>query len=272
MLKRILLYLFLTYAIVSIYVFFFANDLIFYKFKPSYKDNENIIKITTADGAIISAIYLPNKKATYTVLVSHGNAEDLGHISSFLQTFQAQGFAVFAYDYHGYGTSTGKPSEKNSYADINAAYDYLTTKLHVPPDRIILYGRSIGAAVAIDLAVRKPIAGLIIESPFLTAYRTVTQIPLFPFDKFNNLAKIKKIKVPILVIHGKQDREIPFWQGKKLYEIANPPKQNYWVEAGHNDLEFTAGPDYWELLQDFAGGISENHELTHKKPTQRGVN
>ena len=82
--------------------------------------------------------------------MSHGNAEDLGHIMPFLKRFHDQGFAIFSYDYHGYGTSTGKPSEKNVYADSDAAYHYLTTELRVSPNHIIVYGRSLGAALAIN--------------------------------------------------------------------------------------------------------------------------
>ena len=84
----------------------------------------------------------------------------------FLYKLRDQGFSVFAYDYHGYGASSGRATEKNAYLDINAAYDYLNAQLHVPPNHIIAYGRSLGAAVAIDLATRQPLAGLIIENLF----------------------------------------------------------------------------------------------------------
>ena len=247
-----------VYFGIALFAYFFSNVLIFPKPKSSYQDMGNIIKIPTQDGAMISAVYLPNNNATYTVLVNHGNAEDLGHIMPFLKKFHAQGFAIFAYDYHGYGTSTGRPSEKNTYIDINAAYDYLTMQLHVSPTHIIVYGRSLGAAPAIDLATLKPVAGLIIESPFITAFRTVTQIPLLPFDKFDNLVKIKNIKCPLLVIHGKNDRVIPFWHGERLYREANAPKDFFWVRnAGHNDVASIGGSAYWYAIDTFVQRIQK---------------
>lgn len=257
MLIRGLIYLIGAYLALLLFAYLFADFYIFYPPKSTYKDSQNILKIKTRDGATISAIYLPNKNAKYTILVSHGNAEDLGTMLPFLEKFKEQGFAVFAYDYHGYGTSEGRATAQSTYADVDAAYDYLTQKLQVPPDQIISYGRSVGAALAIDLAARKPVAAVIAESPFTSAFTTLTQIKLFPFDKYDNLAKIKKIKVPILLIHGTSDTTIFPWHSKKLYEAANAPKSFYWVKgAGHNDVLLIAGPGYWGAIKKFANSIS----------------
>lgn len=252
MLIRWLIYIVVAYVVVNLYAILFANFYLFQAPKPTYQDSNNIIKIKTNDGALISAVYLANKNAVFTLLVSHGNAEDLGIVMPFLQLLHDHGFAVFAYDYHGYGTSTGSPTELNTYLDIDAVYNYLTEQLHIPPDHIILYGHSLGAAMAIDLAARKPVAGLIIESPFVTAYRTITQIPLFFFDKYNNLEKIKKVTCPVLVIHGLKDQVIPFWQGKRLYNEVTSPKSFLWLkEADHNDVAIIGGNVYWQAIEDF---------------------
>src|SRR5439155_21231421 len=136
-----------------------------------------IVKLISKDGKQISAIFLPNEKAKYTILYSHGNAEDIGDIRPMLDGLKNLGFSVFAYDYQGYGTSQGKPTESNAYADVLAAYEYLTTRLGISSERIISYGHSLGAALAVDLAARKPVAGVIIESAFTTAFRVVTRIP-----------------------------------------------------------------------------------------------
>ncbi len=264
---RLLIYLFIAYVGITALFYFFANFILYQPPIPSYDDTHQILKITTKDNAIISAIFLPNKNAKYTILVSHGNAEDLGTMMPFLHEFNNHGFAIFAYDYHGYGTSTGKPTEKNTYLDVDAAYDYLTEQLHIPPNQIILYGHSLGAALAIDLAARKPVAGLIIGSPFITAYRTITQIPVILFDKYNNLSKIKKIKCPVLVIHGKRDITIPFWHGEKLYNEANSPKYSLWVDkAGHNDVEIVGGNAYWQSIINFSKSISDPSSFSLPKP------
>src|SRR5574342_467910 len=119
--------------------------MIFLPPAPSYPDMPDVIRLATASGERIAAVYLPNPRATYTMLFSHGNAEDLGGIRPLLPVLQDLGFSVLAYDYRGYGLSEGQPSERNVYADIDAAYDYLTRDARVQPGRLILYGRSLGA-------------------------------------------------------------------------------------------------------------------------------
>ena len=143
-----------------------------------------VLKLTTADGATISARFFPTPKATFTLLFSHGNAEDIGYDTPFLEAVRDAGFAVFAYDYQGYGTSQGQPSEPHVYQDCEAAYNYLINNRHILPGRIIAWGRSLGAAAAVDLAARHPLAGLIMESAFTSAFRVLTRFALLPFDKF----------------------------------------------------------------------------------------
>lgn len=171
----------------------FSDRIIFQPPASAYRDTGATVKLKSRDGVQISAVYLPNPQATYTILFSHGNAEDLGTLAFELEDVRAMGFSVLAYDYHGYGTSSGKPSEQNAYEDHEAAYDYLTQVLQVPADRIIAHGRSLGGAMAIDLASRKPVGGLIVESSFLSAFRVLTGYPIFPFDKFRNLEKISQV-------------------------------------------------------------------------------
>lgn len=194
------------------------------------------------DGVRISAVYLPNPDARFTPLCTHGNAEDIGQTVRVLDLMRQHGFAVFAYDYRGYGTSEGTPSEARCYQDADAIYQYLVETLHVPPDRIIIYGRSLGGAMATYTASRHPAAGLILESSFTTAFRVVTRVPLTPFDKFRNVDRIGQVRCPVLIIHGRQDEVIPFAHGEQLFAAANQPKLNLWVDAAHhNDLPWTAG-------------------------------
>jgi fermentation-respiration switch protein FrsA (DUF1100 family) len=209
--------------------------------------------LTTADGTRITALYLPNPGATYTLLFSHGNAEDLGDDRPLLQQLRTAGFSVFAYDYHGYGTSGGTPSEKTVYSDVEAAYAYLTGTLRVPPERIISFGRSVGTGAAIELASRRPIGGLIVQSGFTTAFRVLTHVTLVPFDKFRNIDKISRVRCPVLVMHGRADGVIPLGHGLKLFERANTPKMSLWIEgAGHNDFELVAGERYFQAINEFA--------------------
>lgn len=259
--RSILLVTVLVYLCVFLYAYFFAEKLIFQAPPSSYRDGPQIIKLDSGDGVKISAIYLPNPDARYTILYSHGNAEDIGHLLPLVEAINRMGFSVLAYDYRGYGTSAGVASEQNSYRDVDAAYDYLVQKRGVPAERIIALGRSLGGAVAIDLARRKKLGGLIIESSFVTAYRVMTHIPILPLERFNSIAKIGDIHCPVLVMHGARDEVIPFWHGERLFQHANEPKLSYWAEgAGHNNFFEIAGSRYGRVLKDFVSLIERNEK------------
>lgn len=237
---------------------FFADRAIFRPQWSSYKDTPDVIKLKTRDGEQISAKYYENAQASYTVIFSHGNAEDIGMVEPLAWRLRNLGLNVLTYDYQGFGTSTGLPSEENAYAAIEAAYDYLIREKGVEPKRIILHGRSLGGGVAVDLASRKPVAGLILESTFTTAFRVVTRYPILPFDKFENVRKLDKVTCPVLVIHGTNDRTIPIYHGHRLFETANEPKQALWIEgAGHNNVVYKNEKLYLDTLRRFVNTIGE---------------
>ena len=258
----------IIYVALSVYAYFTAEKYLFQPQRAFYKDTPQILKLTSGSGIRISARYLPNPKATFTILYSHGNAEDIGLLRSTFQQIHDMGFSVFAYDFRGFGTSEGRPSEQGAYEDITAAYNYLTVTLHIPLERILALGRSVGSGAAVDLATRKPLAGLILESPFLSAYRIVTNIPLFPFDKFNNFAKISHVRCPILILHGRQDATVPFWHSETLFRAANAPKQSLWVDnAGHNNLMEAAGNRYVQALREFVA-LTQRKQEQQRSPSQ----
>lgn len=241
-----------------IIVVFFADRAIFRPQVSSYIDTADIIKLKTRDGEQISARYQDNPQASYTILFSHGNAEDIGIIEPFTWRLRDLGLSVLTYDYQGYGTSSGSPSEENAYAAIDAAYDYLLTEKRLDPKRIILHGRSLGGGVAVDLASRKPVAGLILESTFTSAFRVITRYPILPFDKFENIKKIDKVTCPVLLIHGTSDWTIPSYHGQRLFERANEPKQSLWVEgAGHNNVVYTDERSYSDRIRSFVQTLGE---------------
>ncbi len=262
-LKRLALSAFRIIALVYLGMFllahFFADTMIFQPQPSSYQNTKQIISVEYGNGKKISAVYLQNPDARYTILYSHGNAEDIGQLLPMLEDIKGMGFSVFAYDYQGYGTSSGTSSEESAYEDGFAAYEYLARNLGIPNKRIIALGRSLGGAVATDLAHKRQLGGLIIESSFVTAYRVLTRVPLLPFDKFKNISKIKNVRCPVLVIHGNQDEVIPLWHGKRLFQEANEPKLSFWVEgAGHNNLFEVAGGHYGQALREFAAMIENN--------------
>ena len=195
-LRKMIAVIIILYIALVAYAYFFSDRLIFQPHPASYRDSAEILKLTTSSGKKISAIYLPNNSARYTLLVSHGNAEDLGDDREWLHDLRREGFSVFAFDYEGYGTSEGKPSERALYDDEFAAYDFLAINLDTPPDRILIYGRSIGGGPAIHLAARRPAAVLVLQSAFVSAFRVFTRVPLLFFDKFPNSRKSATYTVP----------------------------------------------------------------------------
>lgn len=245
-----------VYLGLGIIAYFLADKIIFQP-QPAFSvQDASIIKITAPNGEKISAKFFKNDSAHFTILFSHGNAEDIFGSSPFFEQLRDAGFNVLAYDYRGYGTSDGTPSEQNSYADAEAAHNYLTGELKIAPEKIIIHGRSLGAAVSIDLASRKKCGALIVESAFVSAFRVLTRYPIYPFDKFQNLGKIKRVKCPVLFIHGKKDEVIPFRHGEMLFAAAAAPKSSLWLdEAKHNNVASVGKEVYRQAIRDFAANL-----------------
>ncbi|KAH8236454.1 alpha/beta hydrolase domain-containing protein 17B [Drosophila bipectinata] len=208
----------------------------------------------TSRGNLITCIYVRcSKNAKYTLLFSHGNAVDLGQMSSFYLTLGSQiNCNIFGYDYSGYGMSGGKPSEKNLYADIEAAWQAMRTRYNISPETIILYGQSIGTVPTVDLASRHEVGAVVLHSPLMSGLRVVfrnTKRTWF-FDAFPSIDKVAKVKAPVLVIHGTDDEVIDFSHGIGIYERCPKTVEPFWVEgAGHNDVELH--PHYYERLRKF---------------------
>jgi len=250
-LAGLVLYVALTALAASV-----VDGMLYFPDYASRKEPENVIRIPTADGGSVAAIYLPNPAAKHTLWFFHGNAEDLGSLEPFLHEMRARGYAVFAYDYPGYGVSTGRPNEKAIYAANAAAARYLQETLKVPLSRVILVGRSLGGGPATDLATREPVAGLVLQSTFMSVYRVMTRVRLLPFDQFENLRKIPRVKCPVLVMHGTADEVISFKHGEKLYAAATGKKSHLWIEgAQHNDFVSVAGERYWTALREFTATL-----------------
>jgi hypothetical protein len=262
LMRSLLLIAFSTYGFFFLYFYFFADRLVFRPHAASYRDDGRFVKIAAGDAVRLTALYLPNPQARYTLLFSHGNAEDVGDNLDFLTGLHDAGFAVLAWDYRGYGTSQGVPSEKTLYADEQAVYEYLVRELKTPPDRILVLGRSLGSTAAVDLAARQPVAGLILQGGLASGQRVLLPFPIFPFDRFSNMDKIGRVHCPVLIIHGTADEVIPFQHGEALFRAAHEPKRNWWVlNAGHNDLVYRVGPEYGRKLQEFAAWVD-----AQKKP------
>ncbi len=240
------------YAFTCVWAHFSAQRAIFLLPSATYAPGPEHVRLPTPDGVTLMARHWPNPQAKYTLLYFPGNGEELGALAGYMGEYVKAGFAVFAADYRGYGHSGGVPSEATCYADAQLALDWLKRN-GTPPERVIAFGYSLGAGSAVELARTQPIAGLVIESAFVSAYRVLTRWPLVLGDKFQNERKLPQVHCPVLVMHGTADPVIPHWHGELLYAAANEPKTLLIVPGGgHGGLDAIIGERYWQTLRDFA--------------------
>lgn len=219
--------------------------------------------ITASDGVKLNASYWPNPASSIVLLWFHGNAENIGQGLEQMKTFARLGVNVLELDYRGYGKSGGSPNETGIYRDAEAAYQYLVTSRNFQARNIFIYGHSLGGAVAIDLASRRECGGLIVESSFTRGREMARRMLLIPFleyvpqSRFDSLAKIGRVRAPVLVIHGVEDTVVPFSMGQRLFQAAPEPKYFLAVEgAGHNDVFLSDGVRYLDRLKMFIDGAS----------------
>ncbi len=209
------------------------------------------------DGTALHGWFVPAPGARFTLLFLHGNAGNISHRLESLLLFRRLGMSSFIFDYRGYGQSTGKPSEKGTYRDAEAAWRYLVETRGIPPRQIIFFGRSLGGAVATWLATRYPPRALIVESVFTSVPDLGAEIyPFLPVRLlariyYNTLRRISTLRHPVLVVHSRDDEIVPFAHGQMIYRTANEPKAMLEIRGGHNDGFIVTGEEYIQGLQDF---------------------
>jgi len=274
-LKRLLIMVLVAMAagifLVVLFLRVIENQLIYYppRYPEGFPSTETIeqevedVWLVTADGVKINAFYRSNPASGQVLLWFHGNAENIGYDLDHLKLLAGNGVNVLAVDYRGYGRSEGKPDEAGVYKDADAAYDYLLTQRHFRAQDIIIYGHSLGGAVGVNLASRRPCGGLIVQSSFTSARamaKRMFAIPLIAYaakSRFDSEQLIRNVHVPILIVHGTRDETVPFEMGRQLFAAAPEPKRFYPVEgAGHNNLMEVGGNDYLACLKTFVAGCA----------------
>ncbi|MFP4674641.1 MAG: alpha/beta hydrolase, partial [Opitutales bacterium] len=235
-----------------VFAYFFADSLMFPYEREGTSAGPDAFHLKSAHGDSIEVLHLPAENADTLLFYHHGNGEDLSMIRPLLEAFQKRGIAVLAYDYPGYGNSSGEAGVPAVHAAADATYRHATEELNFDPGQIILYGSSLGSGPASRLAARHPVGGLVLHSAFTSAFRVMTRIRLLPWDKFNNLARLPEIECPVLVIHGTEDKTVPFSHARKLWKNIRGEKRKLWIDgAGHNDLIPIAGEKYWDSVLRF---------------------
>jgi len=201
--------------------------------------------ITTEDGVRLHAWWAPATPDAPVLLWSHGNGGNIANRADVLVALRARGVSLLAYDYRGYGKSTGRPSEAGVRLDVRAVYESERAR-GTPAARIVCFGESLGSAVTIQLAVERPCAGVVVVSPFTTlaevARRHYGPLGGLAGDRFDALGAVRRLTVPLLVAHGDRDEIVPFDLGERLFAAAPEPKQFLRVAGAHHNDVFDSPP------------------------------
>lgn len=215
----------------------------------------------TADGLSLAGWYVPARGARYTVLFCHGNSGNISHRLDTVNLWNELGFNILVFDYRGYGQSQGKPSENGTYLDAQAAWDWLLKSKHTRPEQIIIHGRSLGGAIAANLATQTEPAGLITESTF-TSYEDIGKkfypyLPVHWFASFRyrTIDAVRQADCPVLVVHSRNDELVPFEFGQRLFEAASEPKQFVEIDGSHNDGFLFSGTTYRQGLLNWVSSL-----------------
>uniref|UniRef100_A0A2P2KCU3 Serine aminopeptidase S33 domain-containing protein n=1 Tax=Rhizophora mucronata TaxID=61149 RepID=A0A2P2KCU3_RHIMU len=236
------------------------------------RDEVDVLKLRTRRGNEIVVVHIRHPRASATLLYSHGNAADLGQMFElFVELSNRLRINLMGYDYSGYGQSSGKPTECNTYADIDAAYKCLREQYGVNDDQLILYGQSVGSGPTVDLASRLPnLRGVVLHSPILSGMRVLYPVKkTYWFDIYKNIDKIGMVNCPVLVIHGTADEVVDCFHGKQLWELCKLKYDPLWISGGsHCNLELY--PEFIKHLKKFVLTIGKSRSATNSSKKTTG--
>lgn len=212
----------------------------------------------STDGTKLFGWYVEASTASSVLIWCHGNAGNIINRLENLRELYRIGLSVFLFDYRGYGRSEGRPNEEGLYRDAMAAYDYVTRQRRITADRIVIFGRSLGGAVAGELAAQRPASSLILESCFPSIeavakyYYHGMPVHWLLGASFRLVDRLPVLSLPKLFVHGDRDGIIPLSLGEQTFQASRPPKEFYLVKgADHNDVPLVGGRPYYAKLREF---------------------
>jgi fermentation-respiration switch protein FrsA (DUF1100 family) len=224
------------------------------------------VQLVSGDGVALHGWYIPHPGAQQAVLFLHGNGGNISHRGDSVPIFHRLGFNVLIIDYRGYGQSKGRPSEAGLYQDAASAWRYLTETREFAHQDIVIFGRSLGGAVAAQLASQVDAGALILESTLSTArdfaasaFPFLSHVLYVRYD-FNSAARLQQVNYPVLVLHSPADQIMPYRLGKKLYAAAREPKQFVALRGDHNSGFLLSQPGYEQALGEFIATSLHNPE------------
>lgn len=258
----------LGYVGLAALLFFFQERLVYFPTRTweaipadvglSYEE----VLLEATDGLKLSAWLVPVDSPRAVILFFHGNGGNISHRLESLKQFYRLGLSTFIVDYRGYGQSEGKPGEEGTYLDAEAAWRYLTEKRHIPPGQIIIFGESLGGAVAAWTAQTHPPAGLILLSTFTSVPDMGAQVyPFLPIRllarvHYNTLARLADIQCPVLIIHSSDDEVVPYSHGQQLFATVQTPKEFLEIRGSHNGGPALSAVPYEAALDRFVARVS----------------
>ncbi len=264
--KRLIFLLFLIAVVVIVFFFVLVRVLeargVFFpsrvmNLNPSYFQMKwEDVWLTTEDRVKLNGWLIDHPDARGVILFNHGNAGNISDRLLKIRFFHQLGYAVFIYDYRGFGRSEGAPSEQGVYRDAQAAFDWIKSHPRLSTKKVIAYGVSLGGAVAIDLASHRPVNGLIIDSSITSAKDMANLLypalpKIFMSIKFDNVSKIRSLTMPKAFLHSHEDQVVPFVMGQALFAQAPEPKIFISFKGGHNDVQIVNDPQCTEQLVTF---------------------
>ena len=239
-----------VYAGLVLYLYAFQERFIYFPDLPSRQVTATpadiglafeAVRLGTADGETLAGWYIPAPAARGTLLYLHGNGGNIGHRLDPIAVFHRLGLNILIIDYRGYGASTGKPGEEGTYLDALAAWDYLIQEKRHLPQRIVLFGESLGGSIAAWLAARQTPAGLVLYASFTSVPELAQALyPIFPASllaryRYDTRAALASVHCPLLILHSPEDEIVPFSHGQALLAAAREPKRLVELRGGHND-------------------------------------
>ena len=260
----------LGYAVFAAALFFYQPNLLYFPDMPTRQIQAtpeviglefDSVTLTTSDNVQLDAWFVPADPARGTLLFCHGNAGNNSHRLDSIRLLHERGLSVLIGDYRGYGQSTGKPTENGPYRAADAAWQYLVEQRGIRPEHIILFGRSLGASIAADLATRQAATGVILESAFTSVPDVAAGFyPWLPVRwmsryQYNTRKQLVDFHSPVLIVHSRDDEIIPYSNGEHLFEAANEPKQFLELRGGHNDGFMVSGDSYVRGLEVFINEV-----------------
>lgn len=256
------------YAGLALFLYLFQSRMVYYPEigremvatpRQAGLDYEDV-KLLTADGIALHGWFVPSSQSRGTVLFLHGNAGNISHRLDSLLMFHRLGYSTLIIDYRGYGNSAGKPSEQGTYQDAEAAWRHLTETRKIPSDTIVLFGESLGGAVAAWLATRHRPEALVISSGFTSVPDLAAKFyPFLPvrwlsrFD-YDTRAYLRTVEAPVFIAHSPEDEIIPYRHGRALYDAAKAPKQFLELSGGHNEGFIFVRESWVQALGEFLNG------------------